>query len=221
MRMLTVLALMALCASVPTQVCAQEIEVGMKGGLHRSAMASDDDMDFHTVTRGGLGVFAVIPITRELGLQPEALLIRRATEWPSGAADAGLDLDYFEFPVLARVGSRATGLRPAAFVGPALSVLSHCELGNDPFGRDPSQPFLCSQSSGRSVRRHAVHVVIGGELDIPSGPARLHLDVRYERGLTSVVRDAHLGRRTSSLGLQAGVLVPLRLIIDDDTDPAH
>lgn len=115
-------------------VNAQEVRLGVKGGINFSSF-SGDGFDAFGDTKGRtsfqLGGFAEIPVTDKFWIQPEVLYSGQGydIESVSGGDDTEFQLDYINVPVMAKYYI-FKGLY--AEVGPQIGFNVKSEIDNDP-----------------------------------------------------------------------------------------
>ncbi len=81
------------------------VKVGLKGGVNFSNLTSDDNNSNKVLTGVNFGLFAKLPITKSIGLQPEVYFITKGSEitynnvFVDGTGK--FELNYIEVPLLA------------------------------------------------------------------------------------------------------------------------
>ncbi len=93
---------------------AQGLSFGARAGINIAEASFDSDADSpDTSARIGIvsGGFVTIPLVSWLELQPEALYSQKGAGFNEEGIDSSVRLDYVEFPILARVSRRGSGLQ--------------------------------------------------------------------------------------------------------------
>lgn len=170
---------------------AQDVLLGVKGGLNVSDVKVDEDgTDVPVDTKTGLvaGAFAQIGLGDVFAVRPEALYSSKGGSVSDEGVDADISLDYIEIPVLlvARIPTSGA-LRPNLFAGPVISFEASCEVSGSADGItvsgdceeiDEEDPLLTKSTD--------FGVAFGGGLELDTGGAVLLLDGRYTLGLSDI-----------------------------------
>ncbi len=183
---------------------AQEREFGAKAGPNFATVGVNHGEDVYSrrVAIAG-GGFAVLPVSRRLGVQIELLQMPKGTRLETGstAGTSKLLLDYIDIPVLARVTAPgAHGFH--VFGGPYLGFRVHAKLENAQSAG--SMNFGSRQDVSNDVERTEIGVLAGGGLHLGRHGM---IDGRYVWGLTNVNRDTSDGLRLRNrvASIMAGV----------------
>lgn len=187
---------------------AQERHVGIKLGVNvASAVFEGESALNYDEPKIGLlgGGFAVLPVTGPLAVQIEALFSQKGAKLSVNEPDTefALELDYLDFPVLARLAGPASGTtRLHVFVGPSLGYRMGARSRATFTGFDFATGEV--QNIERDVSRFDLGLVAGAGVDIGR---RLVVDGRYSWGLTNLNTDESAGAeiRNRVLSLMAGV----------------
>jgi len=172
----------------------RQAAIGVLSGASLATVVARD-YDLRMTYRRGLtaGVFALVPLSSSLALEPALLYTQKGfySNWASALTSAQ---DYVQVPLLLRVQTtRFERLAPFAAAGPALAYLARCQLvtGEGPFrGRQPCAPS--------AYHRLDVGAIADGGVAIALGGPRLALRTRYEWGLRKIAPEATGRRRTLS-----------------------
>lgn len=172
---------------------AQEVLVGVKGGLNISDISIEDVEDATESTSGLIaGGFIRFGLGEVLALQPELLYTQKGAEAEDTAEGitANLNLDYLEVPVLllARIPVEQSPVRPVVFAGPAVAFELTCELEGQSNGTsataDCDDAAFEDELATKSVD---VGAVFGAGVDFDlSDQAVFTLEGRYTLGLTNI-----------------------------------
>lgn len=206
---LTFLWIGVMLACGTSTAVAQDRQFGVKAGVNVAAtsFAGDDSTDAYDERRIGFlaGGFGVLPLTDRIALQIEGLFSQKGGRVTVEEIDATstLELDYLDFPVLARVGGAVSDrTRLHVFAGPSvgfrMGARSRVTVSGDTF------------SSGSvdniedDVTLFDFGFVAGAGADIGR---RLVVDARYSWGLNNVIKDDSAGVEIKNrvLSLMAGV----------------
>ena len=121
------------------------------------------------------GVFATIPITDTLLLQPEALYSQKGATYTLFGEDLDLKLDYLEVPVLLKARFGTGAARPAVFAGPAISFELRAK------GQFQDQTEDLDETKGTDFG-----LVFGAGVDLAAGSGAFVVDARYTLGLSTI-----------------------------------
>lgn len=218
----------AILASGAGAGCAQDLEVGVKGGSVRANMRTSYDVDCEpgepcaTGTAGGGqrvagggGLFARVPISRLLSVQVEAL-------WtPKGYAvsSPSISVDYMEIPLLLRIDRPRTveaPVQPFGYVGLAPAFLTRCSFHGtyvaSPFGVPRTYEAGCGEPDpmGRTeeVRPFDLGWLVGAGIAVRFPVGHLDLEIRGGSSLLDV--EPSEGRTLHRVwAVLAGYAVPL------------
>jgi hypothetical protein len=131
------------------------------------------------------GAFLTMALTDVFSVQPEIIFTKKGAEFESGAVYYEYHYYYVEFPVLLKLiltGPKAS-FRPNVYAGPFLSLKVGAKLETylDPVQEESKVENL------PSTRGIDAGYVLGLGADMPLGPGRILLDIRYGRSLLSAV----------------------------------
>lgn len=195
-RLFVMAAILAVAAPASAQVTA-----GVKGGINFSNVKFDGEgADVNLDTRRGLigGVFAVWPVSPAIGIQTEALYSQNGATLDDDDVNGSLELDYLDFPVLARFSSPAsTNAAFHVFAGPAFGVRVRARATSE-FEDEEEEDDLSEE-----VKRLDLGLVVGAGLDF----GRLVLDGRYRWGLSNLndVDDQEGKIKNRTFSIMAGI----------------
>ena len=174
-----VLVVAMLIASA-TAAVAQNQGAGFKIGVNFADLHVETDEDFSLDRRTGIvvGVFYVFPIAPHFSFQPEWLYAQKGAKFVENS-DFGLDLDYYDVPLLLRWDSTATGQSTFnLFAGPSINFRHRARQEDEDGDRDIRD----------SVEKIDVGLVVGAGVEF----GRFLIDGRYQHGLKEVNKDAEL-----------------------------
>ena len=183
----------ALLVAVPLQ--AQDITVGVKGGLNVADVSTDvadiQELDLSSKTGFVGGAYANFGLGGVFAIQPEVLYSQKGFKGGESGSplEASFKTNYFEIPVLLKAQFPMTMLRPAVYAGPVVSFETSCKLGFT--GGDTSLDFDCDSPEADAGDRKKTDfgAVFGANLDLFVGPLVLTVDGRYQLGLTNLNDD--------------------------------
>ena len=174
-----VLVVAMLIASA-TAATAQSQGAGFKIGVNFADLNVETDEDFSLDRRTGIvvGVFYVFPIAPHFSVQPEWLYAQKGAKFVENS-DLGLDLDYYDVPLLLRWDSTATGQSTFnLFAGPSINFRHRARQEDEDGDRDIRD----------SIEKIDVGLVVGAGVEF----GRFLIDGRYQHGLKEVNKDAEL-----------------------------
>jgi len=180
-KILTMGLLLAGLAAAP--VSAQTFNLGLEAGANFSSLIGKDLSSFGNADSSRLGFvgggFLSLNFSPSFALRPEVLFEQK------GAAISGTstntELDYFELPVLLKIGLGTPVFNPNILIGPSFDWST-----------------LKKDSSGHDINPSDVGLVGGLEIDID----KFLLSGRYELGLDNVAQkvDVQNGTFTFLIG---------------------
>lgn len=164
---------------------AQDMEIGVKGGVNLAKVQIDSDGDDGSPALdwriGGVaGLFITLPVTSWLELQPEALYAMKGTRSDVFNVETTMVLDYFEVPVLARVTRGRGGARRYYVAGgPSFGLRLRARSRVD-FGSSTEDIDIADE-----IARVDLGLAVGGGVEL----GHLVVDGRYTHGLRDVDKD--------------------------------
>jgi hypothetical protein len=185
--MRTYLAFLVLLVVTGGSVYAQEINIGIKGGLNAYTIGGDDTNDIETKLGFNLGLLGHIHLSGQFGLQPEIVYSTQGAKSNDGG-DLKLNLDYINVPVLFQY-MYDNGFRIQA--GPQLGFLTSAKAKGDGVSVDVKDAFKTidfALSVGASY------------VDPASG---FGVDARYNYGISNINEDD--SSKAYNRGFQVGV----------------
>jgi hypothetical protein len=175
--MKTTLAL-AVALLVSAGTASAQTSFGVKAGLNLANLSiSEADDTFEPENRTGFvaGVFVTMRGGGIFAFQPEALISMQGAKFTDGTDSGTAKIDYFQVPLLARIGPSNVGI----VVGPSFGYRIKAKLSGA--GLSPEDEDFSDQ-----IKRMDVGLVAGITGDI----GRLVLDGRYTWGLTNIEEEA-------------------------------
>jgi hypothetical protein len=163
---------------------AEAVDFGFKAGVHWATLPG------YTGPFGGLasgstrnlsgGPFIVFPLAGVLALQPEALFVKKGTVLdvanPEVDLKTTLELEYLEFPILARIATNQPGPTSLyALVGPSFGYGFRARERIESLGQE-------SERELDTIARFEASLVVGGGIRV----RWLLAEGRYTQGLTTV-----------------------------------
>ena len=189
MRKLTTIILTATAMTLPTarHSVAQNISVGLRGGLNRTEatlpLASEVERGpakgFHA------GAFVTLRFSPLVDLQIEALYTEKGLAGTRANRKLSYELEgsYVEIPVLAKIRmpwARSGPVVPYASVGPSVAFEVSCRLrGKD---GDTYLNYLCDGPPVHFDQRKKFDygLMLGAGVEIPMAVGRLTVDLAYD-----------------------------------------
>src|SRR5688572_25362582 len=83
-----------------TAVRAQEMNIGIKGGLNLYNIDNDNNSEYDTKIGFHAGLLAHIHLTRQFAVQPELVYSSQGAKYTIGGIESKLNLGYVNIPVL-------------------------------------------------------------------------------------------------------------------------
>lgn len=169
-------------------VTAQNINIGIKGGLNLYNINSDNNGSYDTKIGFHLGLLGHIHLADQLGLQPELVFSTQGAKFKSGNIDAELNLNYINVPLLFQY-MFDNGFRLQA--GPQLGFLVGAKVKVGNTDTDVKDDF------------NSVDVGLGLGMSYVHPASGFGFDARYNLGLSNI-SDSGTGTSTNR-GFQIGV----------------
>lgn len=171
------LVLVLLLASAPAAM-AQNKGAGFKIGVNFAELdvKTDEDVNFDRRTGIVAGVFYVFPIAPHFSFQPEWLYAQKGAKF-SENEDFGVDLDYFDVPLLLRWDSTTAGESTFnVFAGPSINFRHRARVEDDEGDQDIRD----------DIEKIDLGLVVGAGMEF----GRFLIDGRYQHGLREVNKEA-------------------------------
>ena len=170
-----------------------EVNPGIKAGVNFASFGGEDTDEFFQGAdekfRTGviLGGFVEIDPPGPFALQPELLYVQKGSKAEAtvgGETVTGIDkINYIEVPLLAKWQISVTGpLTPTLFAGPAVGVPVSATSEIEGSGGSSSTDI------DELIKPTDLGIHIGAGLDVATGTGELTLDVRYQFGITTILR---------------------------------
>ena len=194
MKRIVCTALVLLAFGAP-RLGAQDITIGVKGGLNVADVSTDipDIEDIKSSKTGFVGgAYANFGLGGVFAIQPEVLYSEKGFKGEDEALpgfEAQFKVKYFEIPLLLKAQFPMANIRPAVYAGPVVSFETSCKLGLTE--GDISADFDCDSDEADVGDRKKTDFggVLGANLDLFVGPVVLTLDGRYQVGFTNLNDD--------------------------------
>lgn len=176
---------------------------GVMGGWNLTNFRTVDDFkpypDYQSKNGFCVGLFAGSHLSEVFSLRAEALYTRKGAQYdftitdsngqPQGQGQYSADIDYLEIPLLANITIPTRGpVKPALFLGPAVAFEMSAKLNST----YPSGVVNQNQSGGNldSTTSTDLSLIVGGGVEIESGPHLILVQVRYAMGMKEIFRRA-------------------------------
>lgn len=180
---LFLITIIAMLMAVGT-VAAQNINIGIKGGLNSFTINNDDDSELDSRIGLNVGLLGHIHLTDQYAFQPDIVYSMQGAT--SGNTD--IKLDYMNVPLLVQY-MFDNGFRIQA--GPQLGFLLNAEAENNNSSADIKDDFK-SIDVGLSLGASYVHP-----------PTGFGVDARYNLGISDISEGSNT--KTTNRGVQVGV----------------
>lgn len=213
----TLLAIACSIALAPAGARAQEITLGVKGGLNISNLSvdapDDPDFGFDSQTDFLVGGFAQFAFGQHFAVQPEVFYSKKGARSRDSDPATTLNLNYVEIPILLmwRLASRESPIYPILYTGPSVAFETRCQVTGKQDGVsvsfDCDDPLLGGELQ---TAKTDFGLVFGGGFEILYSKLTIQLDARYNLGLTNLneAKDAaetNVKSRTWSFMLGLGI----------------
>jgi len=171
-------------------VNAQVVNFGLKGGLNLATIDSKESNDIKSRVGYHAGLFANIPVSSQIAIQPEAVYSSQGAKYTEGGLEHSLALNYVNIPVMVQA---MVGRGFYAQVGPQLGILTGTA---DKVGDVETDIFSTDDFKKTDV---ALGVGLGYK-----GLGGFGIDARYNLGLTNIneVGSANIKNNVLQVGLQ-------------------
>ena len=182
------LAILVVLVATSSSVFAQEVNIGIKGGLNSYTIGGDDTEDIDGKLGYNVGLLGHIHLSERFGLQPEIVYSTQGAKASEGNGDVKISLDYINVPVLFQY-MYDNGFRIQA--GPQIGFLTSAKAKADGITVDLDDSFN-TIDFGLSFGASYVHP--------PSG---FGVDARYNLGISNINEDD--SSKNYNRGFQIGV----------------
>ncbi|ALM07815.1 hypothetical protein SB49_08415 [Sediminicola sp. YIK13] len=180
--------ILVVLVAISNSVLAQEVNIGIKGGLNSYTIGGDDTEDIDSKLGYNIGLLGHIHLSERFGLQPEIVYSTQGAKASEGNGDVKISLDYINVPVLFQY-MYDNGFRIQA--GPQVGFLTSAKAKADGITVDLDDSFK-TIDFGLSIGASYVHP--------PSG---FGVDARYNLGLSNINEDS--SSKNYNRGFQIGV----------------
>jgi hypothetical protein len=181
---------LALTLGVASAAQAQSARFGVKAGASLTSFTGDNADGAKNKFGFNGGVMANFALNDMFSIQPEVLYSMKGAKVENGG-DLRLATNYIDVPVLAKISTGATGL--FFELGPQVGFLASAKLKDDSNSMDVKDGYK-SVDFGYAA---------GLGFQAESGPM---VGLRYNGGITSVVKDSDAKVRNSAFQLYVGFL---------------
>jgi hypothetical protein len=164
---------------------AQNINIGVKGGLNSYSINSGNSSEFKSTTGIHIGLLGHIHMNKEFALQPELVF---SMQGANGRSNSDIKLNYINVPVMFQY-MFDNGFRIMA--GPQLGFLLSAKVKNNNTSVDVKDSFK-SVDLGVGIGASYVHP-----------PSNIGIDARYNFGLTDISENST--RELKNTGFQIGI----------------
>ncbi len=205
---LTVALILAIFSELP----AQQVEVGIKGGYLNTKFVGDSDPVFNALSNTIGGVTFSFWVNHNVTVEAEVLYARKGSETRTGIdffnegtevlTDVSFGVNYIEVPVLGR-----WSLDPAKLISPTVHGGGYLGSLADSFVTYQAvSGGLSQRESDDSIKTLDYGVLAGVGVDLNIDFHTLRLDARYSRGLANLIDNnndpKYTGQWTLTLGFE-------------------
>jgi hypothetical protein len=190
MKKITLLALVLVAGLTMN---AQIAKFGLKGGLNVATLDNNQNEDIESRIGFHAGLFANIPVSAQIAIQPEAVYSSQGAKYNIGNEELSLALNYVNIPVMVQA---MVGRGFYAQAGPQLGILTSV---SDKVG-DVETGFV-SKNDFKST-----DVSLGFGLGY-KGLSGFGIDARYNLGLTNINNSGSANIKNNVL--QVGLMLQL------------
>jgi outer membrane protein W len=173
-----VLALLAIVVLGSTPLCAENMMLGVKGGLSLANLAGGDVYN-NSIKYGGTGgVFMRYALSDIFAVQPEVLFAMKGAKYEAEGLKSQGKINYIEIPLLVRATMpNESKMKPSVFLGPAISILLSNKITN---GEEIDIKDATKSSD--------IGLVAGAGIEYMLEKGCVLVDARYEMGLSSIMK---------------------------------
>lgn len=190
---LAVLLLLGFTTISNAQINDAAAQFGVKGGANFSNLYNDDVDDNNVLTSFNAGVYATLPLTDFMAIQPEVLYSRKGAEMVYNNAfvsgTAKFKLNYIEVPVLLKV-NLAKNL--SVHAGPYFSYLVDAQITNE---TDSGSFDFEETYDNDDFNKFDAGLAAGIGLDFD----KFGIGVRYNYGLSTVGKERTIAGQTYTI----------------------
>jgi hypothetical protein len=184
------ISLFLMMVMVGFAVNAQVVNFGLKGGLNVATIDNNQNDDISSRLAYHAGLFANIPVSSQIAIQPEAVYSSQGAKYNVGSDDLNLTLNYVNIPVMVQA---MVGRGFYAQAGPQLGILT----GVADKINDVEMGFVSKEDF------KSTDVSLGVGLGY-KGMSGFGVDARYNLGLTNINNSgsANIKNNVFQVGLQ-------------------
>lgn len=193
-----------------SQFAAAQLSIGPKVGVNFARIGGDDvnEDEINSLFGGQFGAVGQLRFNESFAIQPELLFFQKGyrAEFLILGEEFSFrqTLNYIEVPIMAKFmffaqeGGQVYGL-----FGPSLGFGLNGKFGLN----DSDETFTFEEVNFSKID---LSLTIGAGVQIPTGPGKLFLDVRYLLGLNTIDNEEpKLDIKNRGLGIGLGFLFPL------------
>src|SRR6267154_1541423 len=167
------LLILIFCVGAIQSVMAQEVAIGIKGGLNFANVNPNQSAGATYNSRTGyhFGAFALFKLSK-IGIQPEVLFSKQGSKYTFSSTNVDANFNYINIPVILKIYLMA-GLNLQ--VGPQIGFVSGGDVKTTIGG------VTTTQNAKDFVKGADTSVALGAGWDLPFG---LNIDARYNLGVS-------------------------------------
>lgn len=167
----------------PAGLAAQDVMLGVKGGINIADVDVEDDETFESDTRTGLvgGLFAQLGLGDVFAIRPEGLYSQKGFSQTDGGEELTLKADYIEVPVLFAARFSQSSFRPVLFAGPVIGFEASCKIESS----TTDESVDCADAEVETESTD-VGATFGAGVELDAGGVVVLFDGRYTLGLSDI-----------------------------------
>jgi Outer membrane protein beta-barrel domain len=165
-----------LLAGITGVTANAQFQFGVKAGANFSTLTGADVQDAKTLVSVNGGVFAKLPLTHSISVQPELVYSGQGAKYNDGSLAATQHINYFNVPVLLKYHN-FTGF--FLETGPQFGFLMSANAKESGVSVDDKNGYKSTDWSW----------VFGAGYKIPT--TRLSIDLRYNLGISNVIDNGY------------------------------
>lgn len=167
----------------PASLAAQDVMLGVKGGINIADVDVEGDEEFESDTRTGIvgGVFAQLGLGDVFAIRPEGLYSQKGFSQTEGTEELTLKADYIEVPVLLAARLTQGSVRPVLFAGPVIGFEASCKIESSAV----EESVDCADAEVETESTD-FGATFGAGVELDAGGVVVLFDGRYTLGLSDV-----------------------------------
>lgn len=167
----------------PAGLAAQDVMLGVKGGINIADVDVEDDEAFESDTRTGLvgGLFAQLGLGDMFAIRPEGLYSQKGFSQEEAGQELTLKADYIEVPVLFAARFSQGSVRPVLFAGPVIGFEASCKIEDA-----TTEESIDCEDAEVETESTDFGATFGAGVELDAGGFVVLFDGRYTLGLSDI-----------------------------------